>query len=157
MSTPRKLTLLTTIAAPLVVITLALLTAFGAVPVAGALGLAAAAAVLAAQALTLVTLRRTDGKALRVDNRVKRQETELAKVRAAVERLDGRLDEIVSLLREESGRHEEDLRAILVSLGEDRLAAVPRRREMEEMVSELLPKLAAAEARPWRAGPEGAA
>ncbi|MEU1876534.1 hypothetical protein ABZ470_04420 [Streptosporangium sp. NPDC020072] len=157
MSTPRKLTLLTTIAVPLVVIALTLLAVLGAVPVVGALGLAAAVAVLAAQALTLVTLRRTDGKAQRVDNRVKRQEAELAKVRTAVERLDGRLDEIVSLLRQESGRHEEDLRAILVSLGEDRLTAVPRRREMEELVSELLPKLAAAEARPWRARPEGAA
>jgi hypothetical protein len=62
-------------------------------------------------------------------------------------RLDRRLDEIVELLGKLELKRDEDLRAILVSLGEDRLTSLPQRQEMEEMVHELLPRLEAVEAR----------
>ncbi|MEV8635898.1 hypothetical protein AB0395_30000 [Streptosporangium sp. NPDC051023] len=142
MPTPRKLTLLAAITGPLVLAALALLAGTGALSITAAVVLGAIAVVLAAQALAVVTVRRVDGKALRIDNRVKRYETELAQVRTATERLDRRLDEIVSLLREDGSRREEDLRAILVSLGEDRLASVPRRGGTE-MFGEPLPRAAA--------------
>ncbi|GAA3120692.1 hypothetical protein [Streptosporangium carneum] len=157
MPTPRKLTLLTTIIGPLVLIALGLLAGAGIVSVTAAVVLGAIAAVLAAQALAVATVRRVDGKAQRIDNRVKRYEAELAQVKKTAERLDRRLDEIVSLLREHDSRRDEDIKAILTSLGEDRLTSVPRRREMEEMVSELLPRLAAVEARAGQPASEGKA
>src|SRR4051812_755488 len=160
MPTPRKLTLLTATIGPLVLIALALLAGADAISVTAAVVLGAIAAVLAAQVMAVATVHRVDGKALRIDARVKRYETEMAQVKAATERLDRRLDEIVLLLREHGSKREEDLRAILVSLGEDRLASVPRRREMEEMeetVNQLLPRLAAVEARAGQGGSGGTA
>ncbi|MDP9860750.1 MULTISPECIES: hypothetical protein [Streptosporangium] len=157
MPTPRKLTLLAAIAGSLLLVGLALLVAVDAVSVTAAVVLGAIATVLAAQVLAVATVRRVDGKALRIDNRAKRYEAELAQVKAATERLDRRLAEMVELLREHGHRRDEDLQAILVSLGEDRLAAMPRRTEVEEMVHELLPRLAAVEARTGQGRPEGAA
>lgn len=150
MPTPRKLTLLAAIIAPLFLIGMALLAGTDTISVTAAMVLGAIAIVLAVQILAILTVRRVDGKALRIDNRVKRYESEMAQVKAATARLDRRLDEIVALLRERDLKREEDLRAILVSLGEDRLTSVPRLQEMEEMgemVHELLPRLEAVEAR----------
>ncbi|WP_326820422.1 hypothetical protein OHA77_12720 [Streptosporangium sp. NBC_01639] len=155
MPTPRKLTLLAAIVGLLALIALVLLAGADAISVTAAIVLGAIMMVLAAQVLAVATVRRVDGKALRIDNRAKRYEAELAKVRTATERLDRRLDEIVELLREDGRRRDEDLQAILVSLGEDRLAAIPQRLEIEEMVHEVLPRLAAVEARTEQTGKEG--
>jgi|GEM_PF-5416059 len=150
MSTPRKLTLLAAILGPVFLIALTLLASFEVISIAAVIVLGAIATVLAVQVFAVVTVRRVDGKAQRIDARVKRHEAELATVKAATQRLDRRLDEIVELLKEGEHKRDEDLQAILVSLGEDRLASVPRHREIEEMVHDLLPRLAAVEARTER-------
>ncbi|MEV4248552.1 hypothetical protein AB0J63_34715 [Streptosporangium canum] len=154
MPSPRKLTLLAASIGSLVLVALALLAGAGALSVTAAIVLGAMATVLAVQLLAVATVRRVDGKAQRIDTRVKRYEAEMAQVKAATERLDRRLEEIVGLLREHGSKRDEDLQAILVSLGEDRLAAMPQRMEMEEMVHELLPRLAAVEARTGQARPD---
>jgi uncharacterized membrane protein YhiD involved in acid resistance len=147
MSTPRKLTLLATIIGLWALIALTLLTGADVISATAAVLFGAIAVVLACQILTVMSVRRVDGKALRVDNRVKRYEAELAQVKTVTTRLDRRLDEIVELLGKLELKRDEDLRAILVSLGEDRLTSLPRRQEMEETVHALLPRLEAVEAR----------
>ena len=129
-----------------------LLTGADVISATAAVVLGAIAVVLACQVLTVMSVRRVDGKAMRIDNRVKRYETEMANVKAVTERLDRRLDEIVELLRSRELKRDEDLQAILISLGEDRLTSLPQRQEMEEMVHELLPRLEAVEARTGRPG-----
>ncbi|WP_326636478.1 hypothetical protein OG884_24265 [Streptosporangium sp. NBC_01755] len=157
MPTPRKLTLLAATIGPVVLIALALLAGTDVISVTAAIVLGAIATVFAVQMPAIATVRRVDGKALRIDNRIKRYEAEMTTVKAATERLDRRLDEIVELLRKHEHKRDEDLQAILVSLGEDRLVSIPQRQEMEEMVHDLLPRLAAVEARTERAAPEGEA
>ncbi|MEU4829110.1 hypothetical protein [Streptosporangium sp. NPDC023615] len=154
MPTPRKLTLLAAIVGLPTLIALALLASIGIVSVTGAVVLGGLATVLAVQFLMIATVRRVDGKALRIDARVKRHEAEMATVKTVAERLDRRLDEITALLGEQESRRDEDLRAILVSLGEDRLAFAPGRRQIEETVRDLLAHPAAAETarRPSEAG-----
>jgi parvulin-like peptidyl-prolyl isomerase len=147
MPTPRKLTLLAAGIGLCALIALTLLTGVDVISATAAVMLGAIAAVLACQVLTVMSVRRVDGKAMRIDNRVKRYETEMADVKAVTERLDRRLDEIVELLRSRELKRDEDLQAILISLGEDRLTSLPQRQEMEEMVHELLPRLEAVEAR----------
>jgi hypothetical protein len=157
MPTPRKLTLLAATIGPVVLITLTLLAGTDVISATAAVVLGAIATVFAVQMLAIATVRRVDGKALRIDTRIKRYEAELATVKAATERLDRRLDEIVELLREHERKRDEDLQTILVSLGEDRLVSIPQRQEMAEMVNDLLPRLAAVEARTEQATPEGEA
>ncbi|MET8047054.1 MULTISPECIES: hypothetical protein [unclassified Streptosporangium] len=157
MPTPRKLTLLAATIGPVVLITLTLLAGTDVISATAAVVLGAIATVFAVQMLAIATVRRVDGKALRIDTRIKRYEAELATVKAATERLDRRLDEIVELLREHERKRDEDLQTILVSLGEDRLVSIPQRQEMAEMVNDLLPRLAAVEARTEQATPEGKA
>ncbi|AWS41078.1 hypothetical protein [Streptosporangium sp. 'caverna'] len=147
MPTPRKLTLLAASIGLCALIALTLLTGTDVISATAAVVLGAIAVVLACQVLTVMSVRRVDGKAMRIDNRVKRYETELADVKAVTARLDRRLDEIVELLRSRELKRDEDLQAILISLGEDRLTSLPQRQEMEEMVHELLPRLEAVEAR----------
>ncbi|GAA0845085.1 hypothetical protein ACFQVD_22790 [Streptosporangium amethystogenes subsp. fukuiense] len=157
MPTPRKLTLLAATIGPVVLIALTLLAGTDVISVTAAVVLGAIATVFAVQMLAIATVRRVDGKALRIDTRVKRYEAELTTVKAATERLDRRLDEIVELLREHERKRDEDLQTILVSLGEDRLVSIPQRQEMAEVVNDLLPRLAAVEARTGQATPEGEA
>ncbi|MER6171756.1 hypothetical protein [Streptosporangium sp. NPDC001681] len=157
MPTPRKLTLLAATIGPVVLITLTLLAGTDVISATAAVVLGAIATVFAVQMLAIATVRRVDGKALRIDTRIKRYEAELATVKAATERLDRRLDEIVELLREHERKRDEDLQTILVSLGEDRLVSIPQRQEMAEMVNDLLPRLAAVEARTEQATPGGEA
>src|SRR5689334_5560346 len=147
MPTPRKLALLAASIGLCALIALTLLTGADVISATAAVVLGAIAVVLACQVLTVMSVRRVDGKAMRIDNRVKRYETELAEVKAATARLDRRLGEIVELLRSRELKRDEDLQAILISLGEDRLTSLPQRQEMEEMVHELLPRLEAVEAR----------
>jgi type VI protein secretion system component VasK len=147
MPTPRKLALLAASIGLCALIALTLLTGADVISATAAVVLGAIAVVLACQILTVMSVRRVDGKAMRIDNRVKRYETEMADVKAVTERLDRRLDEIVELLRSRELKRDEDLQAILISLGEDRLTSLPQRQEMEEMVHELLPRLEAVEAR----------
>ncbi|MER5625482.1 hypothetical protein ABT061_31035 [Streptosporangium sp. NPDC002544] len=157
MPTPRKLTLLAATIGPVVLITLTLLAGTDVISATAAVVLGAIATVFAVQMLAIATVRRVDGKALRIDTRIKRYEAELATVKTATERLDRRLDEIVELLREHERKRDEDLQTILVSLGEDRLVSIPQRQEMAEMVNDLLPRLAAVEARTEQAPPGGEA
>ncbi|GAA2865895.1 hypothetical protein GCM10010517_25280 [Streptosporangium fragile] len=154
MPTPRQTTLLAAMTGPLVLIALALLAGADVISVTAAIVLGAITAVLGVQILVIATVRRIDGKAQRIDNRVKRCEAETVQLKAATERLERRLGEITELIREHERRRDEDLQAILVSLGEDRLAAVPQRREVEKMIQELLPRLVGAQAGTGRAKPE---
>ncbi|MGC5012768.1 hypothetical protein ACLQ2R_18550 [Streptosporangium sp. DT93] len=146
MPTPRKLALLAVIIGLPVVIALTRLASTGIVSATGAVVLGGLATVLAVQFLMIAAVRRVDGKALRIDARVKRHEAEMATVMTVAERLDRRLDEITALLGEHESKRDEDLRAILVSLGEDRLTFAPGRRQIEETVRDLLAHPAAVEA-----------
>ncbi|WP_344863938.1 hypothetical protein [Planomonospora alba] len=139
MPTPRQLVLPAAAGGCLALAALAALAATGAVPASDAVVLGVVLLLLGAQALVLLTVRRADGKAMRVDARTKRCEAELARLSAATERLDARLDEIAGLLAERRHRHDEDLREILASLGEDRLHAMSLRQEVARL-ADLLPR-----------------
>ncbi|WP_068921627.1 hypothetical protein [Planobispora rosea] len=142
MPTPRQLLILAAAAGSVILIALVTLASAGAVSPAVAALLGMAAVLLGVQLLIVTEIRRVDGKALRADARTKRCETGIAQVAAAVERLDSRIGEIAESLGRERHRHDEDLRAILASLGEERLHAMSLRQEMKELVDDLLPRIA---------------
>ncbi|MCP2361400.1 hypothetical protein HD597_008420 [Nonomuraea thailandensis] len=105
------------------------------------LGAAAAAVAfmisLAALALLVVTVRRLDGKAHRIDLRIKKHETELARTTAALRSIETRLDVLVQAVEDSAARRADDLGAILASLGEDRVNAMARAREVAELREEV--------------------
>ncbi|MFC4057411.1 hypothetical protein ACFOWE_03850 [Planomonospora corallina] len=135
MPTPRQLVLPAAAGGCLALVALVV---SGAVPASDAVLLGAVVLLLGTQALVLLAVRRTDGKAQRVDARTKRCETGLAELTAAAERIGARLDEVAALLSERGLAHDEDLRAILASLGEDRLNAMALRQEVARLAG-LLP------------------
>ncbi|WP_449064456.1 hypothetical protein [Planomonospora algeriensis] len=139
MPTPRQLAVPAAAAGSLVLAGLALAVASDALPAADAVVIAGILLLLGVQALVLLSVRRADGKALRADTRMKRCEAELSRLAASTERLGVRLDEITGLLGERDLRHGEDLRAILASLGEDRLHTVSLREEIGRLAAELRP------------------
>ncbi|GIH74749.1 hypothetical protein [Planobispora longispora] len=147
MPTTRQLVLLTAAAGSLVLITLVLLASTGAVSATAAVLFGMSAVLLGAQVLLITGIRRTDGKALRIDARTKRCEAAIARTAAAVERLGSRLDEISELLGQDRLQHDENLRAILASLGEERLHAMSMRQEMRGVIDDLLPRLTTLEAK----------
>ncbi|MFC4114844.1 hypothetical protein [Nonomuraea zeae] len=104
-------------------------------------GAAAAAAAflvcLAALAFLLLSVRRLDGKAQRIDLRVKKHESELARTTTALKRIETRLDLLVQAVEDSAARRADDLGAILASLGEDRVNAMARAREVEELRAEV--------------------
>ncbi len=87
--------------------------------------------------LVTVAVRRLDGKALRIDGRVKRQEVVLTKVTDALTRVAGRLDQVAEATEAHGSRREEDLRAIRASLGEDRVNTMLVRQEIEGAIRDL--------------------
>ncbi|NUR85919.1 MAG: hypothetical protein HOY71_17710 [Nonomuraea sp.] len=109
----------------------------------GLLSLGAAAAtcafliLLAALAYLVLSLRRIDGKAQRIDQRVKKYEAELAKTTTGLKRIETRIDRLTEAVERSNGRHGEDLGAILASLGEDRVNAMARAREVEQLREEI--------------------
>ncbi|WP_067174326.1 class I SAM-dependent methyltransferase [Microtetraspora niveoalba] len=84
--------------------------------------------------LVTLSVRRLDGKALRIDGRVKRQEAALAKVADALAQVAARLDQAGAATDTHGSRRDEDLRAILASLGEDRVNTMLARQEIDDAV-----------------------
>ncbi|WP_433350043.1 class I SAM-dependent methyltransferase [Microtetraspora malaysiensis] len=87
--------------------------------------------------LVALSVRRVDGKALRIDGRVKRQEAALAKVANALGSVAERLEQVTAAAEARGPRRDEDLRAILTSLGEDRVNATLARQEIEKAVDDV--------------------
>ncbi|SDQ71707.1 Predicted O-methyltransferase YrrM [Thermostaphylospora chromogena] len=94
-----------------------------------ALQLALSAATLAALAAAVVSIRRTDGKALRTEQRVKRQEAKLAAVSsdlsALVPRLAAQVESAADGIRAE-------VRDVVATLGEDRAELTVHTRTLQE-------------------------
>ncbi|MBT2230104.1 hypothetical protein [Nonomuraea sp. NEAU-A123] len=118
--------------AVLVVLVLAGLLTFGAAAATGAFAI-----TLAGLAVLVLTVRRIDGKAQRIDLRAKKHEAELAKTATALKRIEARLDRLAEAVEQSATRREDDLGAILASLGEDRVNAMTRAREVEELREEV--------------------
>lgn len=78
-----------------------------------AVQLAISTATLTALAMTFLAVRRADGKALRIDQRVKRQEAALADVREQLSALAAQVGSVAERVRDES-------RSVRAALGEDR-------------------------------------
>ncbi|MGN9838509.1 hypothetical protein ACTMTI_10360 [Nonomuraea sp. H19] len=137
MLSPRRLAatgaLLSALAAGvLVLLVLADLITFGA-----AAATAAFVVALAAIAFLVLTVRRLDGKAHRIDLRIKKYEAELARTTTALKHIETRLDLLVQAVEDSAARRADDLGAILASLGEDRVNAMARAREVEELREEV--------------------
>ncbi|WP_219464899.1 hypothetical protein [Nonomuraea rhizosphaerae] len=137
MLSPRRLAATAAIlgvlaAAALVVLVLTGLLTWGAAVASGAFAIA-----LAALAVLVLSVRRVDGKAQRIDQRTKKHEAELAGNIAALKRIEARLDRLAEAVEQSATRREEDLGAILASLGEDRVNAMTRAREVEELREEV--------------------
>ncbi|MCF6474858.1 hypothetical protein FAF44_41760 [Nonomuraea sp. MG754425] len=92
---------------------------------------------LAALALLVLTVRRIDGKAQRIDLRIRKHEAELARTTTTLKNIETRLDVLVQAVEDSAGRRADDLGAILASLGEDRVNAMARAREVEELREEV--------------------
>ncbi|MDR8410565.1 hypothetical protein MTP10_17710 [Nonomuraea sp. 3-1Str] len=137
MLSPRRTAAAAAILGVLAVAALALLVLGGLVTVGAAAATGAFLIALSALALLVLVVRRLDGKALRIDLRVKKHEGELAKTLTALRRIETRLDKLTAAVEQSSGRRGEDLSAILASLGEDRVNAMVRAREVEELRAEV--------------------
>ncbi|WP_049559047.1 hypothetical protein [Nonomuraea sp. SBT364] len=118
--------------AVLVLLVLAGLISFGEAAAAGGFVIS-----LAALAFLVLAVRRIDGKAHRIDLRVKKYEAELARTTTALRQIDSRLDKLVRSVEESGARRGDDIGAILASLGEDRVNAMARAREVEELREEV--------------------
>ncbi|NUR93091.1 MAG: hypothetical protein HOY71_54225 [Nonomuraea sp.] len=137
MLSPRRLAATAALLGVLAAGVLALLVLAGLITLGAAATAAAFAVTLAVLALLLVTVRRVDGKAHRIDLRVKKHEAELARTTAALRQLDSRLELLVQAVEESAARRADDIGAILASLGEDRVNAMTRAREVEELREEV--------------------
>ncbi|NUO96529.1 MAG: hypothetical protein HOV96_14700 [Nonomuraea sp.] len=137
MLSPRRLAATAALLGVLAAGVLALLVLADLLTLGAAATAAAFAITLAALALLLVTVRRVDGKAHRIDLRIKKHEAELARTTAALRQLDSRLELLVQAVEESAARRADDIGAILASLGEDRVNAMTRSREVEELREEV--------------------
>ncbi|MEU1384792.1 MULTISPECIES: hypothetical protein [unclassified Nonomuraea] len=137
MLSPRRLAAAAALLAVVAAGVLALLVLAGLLTLGAAAAVAAFAVTLAALALLLLTVRRVDGKAHRIDLRMKKQEAELARTTTAVKNLESRLELLVQAVEESAARRADDIGAILASLGEDRVNAMTRAREVEELREEV--------------------
>ncbi|MFI7692847.1 hypothetical protein ACIBQ6_27515 [Nonomuraea sp. NPDC049655] len=133
MLSPRRLAAAAALLAVVAAGVLALLVLAGLLTLGAAAAVAAFAVTLAALALLLLTVRRVDGKAHRIDLRMKKHEAELARATTAVKNLESRLELLVQAVEESAARRADDIGAILASLGEDRVNAMTRAREVEEL------------------------
>jgi Skp family chaperone for outer membrane proteins len=85
------------------------------------------AAIFLAVAYLVMLARRVDGKAHRIELRVKRHETTLQKLEQQLAALDKKLDD-------SAAQRNEDLAAILASLGEDRVNAMAQAEELRNLL-----------------------
>ncbi|TMR92143.1 hypothetical protein [Nonomuraea basaltis] len=137
MLSPRRLAATGALLSALVACVLVLLVMAGLITLGAAAATAAFLVVLAALAFLALTVRRLDGKAHRIDLRVKKYEAELARTTTALKNIETRLDLLVRAVEESAARRADDLGAILSSLGEDRVNAMSRAREVEELRAEV--------------------
>ncbi|WP_214106481.1 hypothetical protein [Acrocarpospora catenulata] len=137
MPTPRRVAVLGAGGGVAGTAVLGLLTVVGVIEALDAATLALLGACLAGVAFLVLGLRRLDGKVQRMDNRVKREAAGLAGVSATLAAVNQKLDSIAPTLAEAAVQHDEDLRAVLASLGEDRVNAMFLRREIEAELQEI--------------------
>ncbi|MER6575370.1 hypothetical protein [Nonomuraea sp. NPDC001023] len=137
MLSPRRLAAAAALLSVVAAGVLTLLVLAGLLTLGAAAAVAAFAVTLAALALLLLTVRRVDGKAHRIDLRMKKHEAELARATTAVKNLESRLELLVQAVEESAARRADDIGAILASLGEDRVNAMTRAREVEELREEV--------------------
>jgi hypothetical protein len=137
MLSPRRLAATAALLAALTAGVLALLVLAGLITVGAAAVTVAFLVTLAGLAFLVLTVRRLDGKAHRIDLRIKKHEAELARTTTALKNIETRLDLLVQAVEDSAGRRADDLGAILASLGEDRVNAMARAREVEELRAEV--------------------
>ncbi|GAA3218291.1 hypothetical protein [Nonomuraea helvata] len=137
MLSPRRLAATAAILAALAVGVLALLVIADLITLGAAAATVAFLVALAALAFLTLTVRRLDGKAHRIDLRIKKYEAELARTTTALKKIETRLDVLVQAVEDSAARRADDLGAILASLGEDRVNAMARAREVEELRDEV--------------------
>ncbi|GAA0943066.1 hypothetical protein [Nonomuraea longicatena] len=130
MLSPRRAAVLAAIVA---IAALAALVLTGVLALAGAAVTGAFAVALAALAFLVLIVRRLDGKTHRIDLRVKKNESGHAATAAALKRVEARLDTLAAAIEKTATRRDEDLGAILASLGEDRVNAMTHAREVERL------------------------
>ncbi|MBB5130937.1 putative O-methyltransferase YrrM [Thermocatellispora tengchongensis] len=117
---------------------LVLLSVFGLMPWHDALQLAVSAAVLAALAMIVIAVRRADGKALRTDNRVKRQEATLNKVARDVATLStGLTGRVESMLDRFAAAGRANADTVIAALGEDRAELAAHTTALREQAARL--------------------
>ncbi|MEV4060969.1 hypothetical protein [Nonomuraea dietziae] len=132
MLSPRHLAAIA-ILGGLVPAVLGVLSLTGAVSPAAALAAAAFLLALSALAFLVLTVRRLDGKAHRIDLRVKKIENGLTQSATGLKRIESRIDRLSAAVEESATRRNEDLSAILASLGEDRVNAMTHAEEVAEL------------------------
>ncbi|MFF4616573.1 hypothetical protein [Nonomuraea jabiensis] len=137
MLSPRRLAATAALLAALTAGVLALLVLAGLITFGAAAVTVAFLVTLAALAFLVLTVRRLDGKAHRIDLRIKKYEAELARTTTALKNIETRLDLLVQAVEDSAARRADDLGAILASLGEDRVNAMARAREVEELRAEV--------------------
>jgi membrane protein implicated in regulation of membrane protease activity len=118
-------------------IVLIILVIAGSLTPGAALTTAAFAAALAALAFIALGVRRLDGKAHRLDLRVKQRETGATETVTVLREIESRLDRLADAVERAAGQRDDDLAAILSSLGEDRVNAMTRAREVDELREEV--------------------
>ncbi|WP_248962972.1 class I SAM-dependent methyltransferase [Sphaerisporangium perillae] len=129
---PRLLLIISAAFAGVVMITLVLLSAAGAVDPIAAAQLAVSVLTLAAAAVIVAAVRRTDGKALRIDARTKREEAALTRAEHGLAQLAATLDGLTGRL-EEAGLRQS--RVVLAALGEDRMELTAQAERLSQLAS----------------------
>lgn len=147
MPTPRKLAMTGAGITAIGVAVLVVFTVLGSIRVADALILAGLGAVLGMLAFLVLMVRRLDGKALRIDGRAKKQEAKLQEMSRSLTTMAQRLETITQTVTKGAAQRDEDLQAVLASLGEDRVNAMFLRRELDSELRELRRRLDAKAAR----------
>ncbi|MFC4591641.1 class I SAM-dependent methyltransferase [Sphaerisporangium corydalis] len=113
-------------------ITLVPLSAAGVVAPALAVQIGLSILVLALAAAIVASVRRTDGKAQRIDARTKRHEAALGRTEQSVATLAATLDGLAGRM-EEAGRHQS--RVVLSALGEDRMELTAQADRISQLAS----------------------
>ncbi|MEV0618084.1 hypothetical protein AB0I81_32495 [Nonomuraea sp. NPDC050404] len=137
MPSPRRLAATAAPLAALALGALALLVFADLITFGAAVSAVAFMIALAALALLVLIVRRLDGKAHRIDLRIKKHETELARTTATLKSIETRIDVLVRAVEDSAGRRADDVGAILASLGEDRVNARVAAREVAELREEV--------------------
>ncbi|MGV9307815.1 hypothetical protein ACWENQ_27905 [Nonomuraea sp. NPDC004354] len=136
MLSPRRLAA-TAILGALVLGALAITVYTGVLSFTAALAATAVLLSLGVPAFLMLAVRRLDGKAHRIDLRVKKIETGLAQTGAGLKRIETRIDALTAAVEEVARGRTEGLSAILASLGEDRVNAMAHAEEVALLRAEL--------------------